>query len=221
MSLIKLEQIKKTFYINQKELPILRGIDLTVEQGEMLAIVGTSGSGKSTLMNIIGCMDRPTSGTYFLKGRDVAALDDDQLSALRNESIGFVFQQFHLISYATAYENVILPTTYSDKKIKNLKQKAVSLLESIGMGHRLYSKPSQLSGGEQQRVAIARALMNEPEIILADEPTGALDSVTAGEIIEIFRQLSRLGKTVIIVTHDGNIASSCERVIKISDGIII
>lgn len=221
MSLIQLQQIKKSFYIDQKELQILRGIDLTVERGEMLAIVGTSGSGKSTLMNIIGCMDKPTAGKYLLNNTDVASLNDDELSSLRNRSIGFVFQLFHLVAYATALENVILPTTYSDRKLKHLKHRAVELLEGVGMGHRLNNRPSQLSGGEQQRVAIARALVNEPDIILADEPTGALDSKTAGEIIDIFQQLNKAGTTVIIVTHDLNIANSCRRIIKISDGIII
>ncbi|GAB4435155.1 MAG: ABC transporter ATP-binding protein [bacterium] len=219
--LIKLIDIKKSFFIENRELPILRGVNLEVMKGDLVSIIGASGSGKSTLMNIIGLMDKPTSGSYYLDGRDVSAFSDDELSSLRNRYIGFVFQQFHLIPYATALENVIVPTIYSEKPLKDVKHKAIKLLQSLNMGERINNRPNQLSGGEQQRVAIARALVNEPEIILADEPTGALDSKTSQEIMEIFLQLNQQGKTVIIITHDPNIANICKRVVKISDGIVI
>ena len=172
-------------------------------------------------MNIIGLMDKPTSGSYLLQGKDVSLLSDDELSTLRNQYIGFVFQQFHLIPYASAIENVIVPTIYSDKTLDDVKQRAIKLLQDVNMGSRIHNKPTQLSGGEQQRVAIARALINNPEIILADEPTGALDSKTAREIIDIFLDLNKDGKTVIIITHDINIAKLCKKVVKISDGIVI
>lgn len=219
--LIKLIDIKKSFLIDSKEIQILKGINLTIYEGDFIAIIGASGSGKSTLMNIIGCMDRPTSGSYYLAGRDVLSLTDDELSLIRNEFIGFVFQQFHLIPYAKAIENVILPTIYSRKEQKHIKQRAIELLNMVKMGHRLNSKPNQLSGGEQQRVAIARALINDPKIILADEPTGALDTQTSHEIMDIFENLNKQGKTVIIITHELNIAERCKKIIKLSDGVII
>ncbi len=219
--LIKLSDIKKSFFIDSKEIQVLRGINLTINQGDFVAIIGASGSGKSTLMNIIGCMDRPSSGKYFLNNRDIFSLTDDELSLIRNEYIGFVFQQFHLISYATALENVILPTIYSRQEQKNIRQRAVELLNMVNMGHRINSRPSQLSGGEQQRVSIARALINNPQIILADEPTGALDSKTSKEIMDIFTALNDRGKTVIIITHESDIAARCKKIIKISDGIIV
>ncbi len=221
LPLIQLKDIKKSFFIGNRELAILRGVNLELYRGDLLSIIGTSGSGKSTLMNILGLMDRASSGTYLLEGKDVSSLNDDELSSLRNQYIGFVFQQFHLIPYASALENVIIPTIYSDKSLKDVKQKAVKLLQALNMGTRINNKPTQLSGGEQQRVAIARALINDPEIILADEPTGALDSQTSKEIMEIFLELNRQGKTVVIITHDTNIANMCKKTIKISDGIII
>jgi len=221
LPLIQLKDIKKSFFVGNRELPILRGINLELYKGDMLSIIGTSGSGKTTLMNIIGLMDRASSGTYLLEGKDVSSLTDDELSSLRNQYIGFVFQQFHLIPYATALENVIVPTIYSDKPLKDVKQKAIKLLQELNMGNRINNKPTQLSGGEQQRVAIARALINDPEIILADEPTGALDSKTSHEIMDIFLELNRQGKTVVIITHDINIANMCKKIVKISDGIII
>lgn len=219
--LIKLQDIKKSFFIQNRELQILKGISLEIMKGELISIIGASGSGKSTLMNIIGLMDRASSGTYFLEGKEVSSLSDDELSALRNRYIGFVFQQFHLIPYASALENVIVPSIYSDKPVRDVKHKAIKLLEKLSIGDRINNKPSQLSGGEQQRVAIARALINDPEIILADEPTGALDSKTSKEIMDIFLELNKGGKTVVIITHDPNIANMCKRVIKISDGVII
>ncbi|MCX7991769.1 MAG: ABC transporter ATP-binding protein [Proteobacteria bacterium] len=219
--LIKLIDIKKTFFVDSKEIEILKGINLTIYEGDFVAIIGASGSGKSTLMNIIGCMDRPTSGQYYLAGRDVLSLNDDELSFLRNEFIGFVFQQFHLIGYAKAIENVILPTIYSRQDQKNVKHRAIELLKMVNMEHRINSKPNQLSGGEQQRVAIARALINNPQIILADEPTGALDSKTSNEIMDIFTNLNNNGKTIIIITHEKDIAGRAKKIIKISDGIIV
>jgi len=219
--LIKLIDIKKNFLIDSKEIQVLKGINLTIYEGDFVAIIGASGSGKSTLMNIIGCMDKPTSGKYFLSGKDVLSLNDDELSFLRNEFIGFVFQQFHLIPYAKAIENVMLPTIYSRQDQKNVKQRAIELLKMVRMEHRINSKPNQLSGGEQQRVAIARALINNPQIILADEPTGALDSKTSNEIMDIFTNLNNEGKTVIIITHEADIAERCKKIIKISDGIIV
>lgn len=221
LPLIQLKDIKKSFFIGNRELAILRGVNLEIHRGDLLSIIGTSGSGKSTLMNIIGLMDKASYGTYLLEGKDVSSLTDDELSSLRNQYIGFVFQQFHLIPYATAIENVIIPTIYSDKPLKDVRQKATRLLQNLNMGNRINNKPTQLSGGEQQRVAIARALINDPEIILADEPTGALDSKTSKEIMEIFLELNRQGKTVVIITHDTNIANMCKKIIKISDGIII
>lgn len=219
--LIKLIDIKKSFFIENRELQILKGINLEVFKGELVSIIGTSGSGKTTLMNIIGLMDRPSSGTYLLDGKDVATLSDDEQSILRNRYIGFVFQQFHLIPYASALENVILPTIYAERPPKDVKARAIKLLQNLNLGERINNKPNQLSGGEQQRVAIARALINDPEIILADEPTGALDSKTSEEIMDIFLELNRQGKTVIIITHDPDIAGKCKRIVKISDGIIV
>lgn len=221
LPIIKLTDIKKSFFIENRELRILQGVNLEVARGDIISIIGTSGSGKSTLMNIIGLMDKATSGSYHLDGKDVSSLSDDDLSSLRNRYIGFVFQQFHLIPYATALENVIVPTIYSEKPIKDVKNKAIKLLQNLNMGERINNRPNQLSGGEQQRVAIARALINDPEIILADEPTGALDSKTSEEIMQIFLQLNGQGKTVVIITHDPNIAAICKKVIKISDGIVI
>lgn len=219
--LIKLIDIKKSFLIDSKNIEVLKGINLTIYEGDFVAIVGTSGSGKSTLMNIIGCMDRPSSGQYFLSGKEVLSLNDDELSYLRNEFIGFVFQQFHLIPYAKAIENVILPTIYSRQQQKNVKQRAMELLKMVNIDHRINSKPNQLSGGEQQRVAIARALINNPQIILADEPTGALDSKTSSEIMDIFTKLNNQGKTIIIITHENEIAERCKKIIKINDGLLV
>jgi putative ABC transport system ATP-binding protein len=219
--LIKLINIKKSFFIGNKEIEVLKGINLDIYPNDSIAIIGQSGSGKTTLMNIIGCMDRATSGTYLFKGKDITTFSDDELSSIRNESIGFVFQQFHLIPYITSIDNVILPTIYSKKNITDVKNKAIKLLTELGMGDRIYNKPTQLSGGQQQRVAIARALINDPEIILADEPTGALDTKTSEEIMDILTDLNKKGKTLIIITHEPYIAKRCKKIIRISDGKIV
>ncbi len=219
--IIKLINIRKSFFIGNKEIEVLKGINLDIYPNDFIAIIGQSGSGKTTLMNIIGCMDRATSGTYLFKGRDITTFSDDELSSIRNESIGFVFQQFHLIPYITTFDNVILPTIYSKKNIVDIKNKAIKLLTELGMGDKIYNKPTQLSGGQQQRVAIARALINDPEIILADEPTGALDTKTSEEIMDILTDLNEKGKTLIIITHELDVAKRCKKIIRISDGNIV
>jgi len=218
LSLIKLQNIVKIYKTADIETEVLKGVNLTIEEGEFICIMGVSGSGKTTLMNIIGCLDTPTSGKYLFKGKDISSLDDDTLSKIRNEHIGFVFQQFYLIQYLTAKENVLVPTLYSSKDIP--EDRAIFLLEKVGMKDKMNLKPSQLSGGQQQRVAIARALINDPELIIADEPTGALDRKTAFEIMDIFSSLNKEGKTILMVTHDPEIAKYAGRIIYIEDGNI-
>ncbi|WP_457635382.1 ABC transporter ATP-binding protein [Persephonella sp.] len=218
--IIKLENITKVYQTAGIKTQALRGINLTVYEGEFLSIMGASGSGKTTLMNIIGCLDIPTSGKYYLLGKDVSKLDDDHLSQIRNEYIGFVFQQFFLIPYLTALENILVPVVYSKKSFSQKETEAENILGMLGLKDKKNNKPSQLSGGQQQRVAIGRALINDPQLILADEPTGALDSKTAKEIMEIFVDLNKKGKTIILITHDPTIASYAHRIIKISDGKI-
>ncbi len=218
--IIKLENIKKVYENYGVKTEVLKGINLIIRKGEFVAIVGVSGSGKTTLMNIIGCLDTPTEGKYYLEGKDVSKLDDDQLSEIRNKYIGFVFQNFYLIPYLTALENVIVPTIYAKNPPKNPEKRAKELLKQVNLEDKINYKPNQLSGGQQQRVAIARALINNPEIILADEPTGALDRKTAKEIMSIFKDLHKKGKTIIIVTHDPEIANQAERIIHIEDGRI-
>ncbi|MCG6553409.1 MAG: ABC transporter ATP-binding protein [Candidatus Magnetominusculus sp. LBB02] len=198
----------------------LKDVSLTVERGAFTAIMGASGSGKTTLMNIIGCLDTPTSGTYILNGMDVSTMDDDQLSAVRNKTIGFVFQNFFLLHYATVLENVLLPTLYVDTLRHDLKDKAMEMLQIVGLKDRALFKPRQLSGGQQQRTAIARALINDPDLIICDEPTGQLDSNTASEIMKILTKLNEKGKTIIVVTHDANIAAYAGSTIVIKDGLI-
>jgi len=220
MPIISLKNIKKIYTLGERKIEVLKGINLDVEKGEFLAIMGVSGSGKSTLLNIIGLMDMPTSGEYYLMGKLVNQLEDEKLSQLRNAYIGFVFQQFYLIEYLNALENVLLPLLYSNKSFPKPKQRAKILLDKVGLSGRYSSKPSQLSGGEQQRVAIARALINDPEIILADEPTGQLDYQTANSIMDIFEQLNKEGKTIILVTHDPEMAARAKRIVKIKDGKI-
>ena len=202
------------------DVEVLKGVHLSIEKGEFVAIMGTSGSGKTTLLNIMGCLDVPTSGRYTLADREVSNLTDDQLSEIRNEHIGFVFQNFYLLPYATVLENVLLPTLYVSSRKDNAEKHAMNLLRTVGLEGRAKFKPNQLSGGEQQRVAIARALINEPELLLADEPTGQLDSKTATEIVSLLKKMNEEGKTVVLITHESVIASYAKRIIQIKDGII-
>ena len=218
---IRLENVNKIYETAGIKTHALKDINLTIYEGEFVAIMGASGSGKTTLMNIMGCLDTPTSGKYYLMGKDVSTLDDDHLSEIRNQYIGFVFQQFFLIPYLTAYENILVPVIYSKYNFKEKEKEAEEILEKIGLKDKKNHKPNQLSGGQQQRVAIGRALINNPELILADEPTGALDSKTAQEIMRIFVDLNKSGKTIVLITHDPNVASYAQRIVKISDGKII
>ena len=221
MSLISLRNIDKTYGQGANQQRVLEDIQLEIQAGEFVAIMGSSGSGKSTLMNIIGLLDKPTTGEYQFDARNVANLSDDDLARLRNQAIGFVFQQFFLLPRWTAIENVALPLSYRKNPEKNSEQAAIAMLEKVGMSQRLHYTPNQLSGGQQQRVAIARALVGLPKVILADEPTGALDSKTGQEVMSLFHQLNREDKTtVIIVTHDASVAEQCQRVIRIRDGRI-
>ncbi len=212
-----LTDIKKTYHVGEINVEVLRGINLEIKRGEFIAIMGASGSGKTTLLNIIGCLDRPTSGRYILAGKEVSALTDEELSEIRNRHIGFVFQNFYLLPYATVLENVLLPTLY---RSSGSSHDAMEILRLVGLSDRARFKPNQLSGGQQQRVAIARALINDPDIILADEPTGQLDSSTAKEIMNLLRELNTRGKTIILVTHDNNIASYSKKIIYMKDGLI-
>lgn len=224
-----LSGITKTFFQQEggkdggssSGIEVLKGITLDVNHGEFVALQGTSGSGKSTLLHIIGLLDRPTSGSYQLLGQDAASLDDDKQSDLRNLALGFVFQSFYLIPYATALENVILPGLYSGKSRAELTERAEALMEQVGLADRMSFKPSRLSGGQQQRVAMARALLNEPQIILADEPTGQLDSTTSSEIMKLFHAVHAAGRTMVLVTHDENVAREAGRIIRLHDGKII
>ncbi len=222
MPLCVLEQVKKTYTIGEQDVEVLKGIDLRIDHGEFTAIMGPSGSGKTTLMNILGCLDVPTSGEYILADNVVTHLTDDELSVLRNEHIGFVFQNFYLMPYATVLENVLLPTLYVEKqKEGSPAKKAMEILDLVGLKDRAKFKPNQLSGGQQQRVAIARALINNPEMILADEPTGQLDSKTAGEILGLLSRMNERGKTVIVITHDPATAAYAKRTIHLRDGLIV
>ena len=216
--MIELENVTKIYRMGKVEVPALRGVSLTIEPGEMLAIIGASGSGKSTLMNIIGFLDQLTSGSYTFEGTDVSRLNDNRLAVMRNKEIGFVFQEYNLLSRASAVANVELPLIYGDGSHK--RQRALEALERVGLSARANHKPTELSGGEQQRVAIARALVNNPAIILADEPTGNLDSAVTAEIVAIFRQLNQDGITVIMVTHEMDVAAQAKRTIRLLDGQI-
>ncbi len=216
--MIKLENITKIYRMGKVEVPALRGVNLNIQQGDMVAIIGASGSGKSTLMNIIGFLDKPTLGIYIFDGADVSRLNDNQLAVMRNKKMGFVFQEYNLLSRVSALSNVELPLIYSGSRQK--RKQAMAALERVGLGARAKHKPTELSGGEQQRVAIARALVNNPSIILADEPTGNLDSVSTDQIISVFRNLNQEGITVVLVTHEMDIAKQTQRIIRLYDGKI-
>jgi len=218
--LIDVQNLKKTYLLGDIEVPAVRGINMSIEANEYLAIMGPSGSGKSTLMNIIGCLDVPTEGSYILDDKDVSQLNDDELAEIRNKKIGFVFQTFNLLPRADALHNVELPLIYSGATRVKRRQMAEQALEKVGLADRMDHKPSELSGGQRQRVAIARALVNDPAIILADEPTGNLDSNTGEEIMEIFEQLHNAGNTIILITHEEYIANHSKRVIRLLDGLV-
>jgi putative ABC transport system ATP-binding protein len=217
---IQIEQLKKTYHLGKVEVEALRGVSFEINSGDFVSIMGPSGSGKSTLMHIMGCLDYPTGGKYFLSGQDVSKLNDNQLALFRNQKIGFVFQQFNLLPKATILKNVELPLTYNNTHSKNKKRFAVQALEEVGLGDRLKHRPNEISGGQKQRVAIARALINHPSIILADEPTGNLDSKTGGDIMEIIKKLHDDGNTIILVTHEPEIARYGKRIIYLKDGVI-
>ena len=218
--LIDVKNLEKTYQLGDIMVPAVRGINLSIEKNEYLAIMGPSGSGKSTLMNIIGCLDVPTKGTYVLDNKDVSKMNDDELAEIRNRKIGFVFQTFNLLPRADALHNVELPLIYSGTARANRRKMAEKALEKVGLAERMHHKPSELSGGQRQRVAIARALVNNPAIILADEPTGNLDSNTGEEIMEIFEQLHAAGNTIILITHEEYIANHSQRVVRLLDGLI-
>lgn len=219
--LIRLENLVKIYDTGALKVMGLKKINLTIRRGEFVAIMGQSGSGKSTLMNILGCLDRPTMGHYYLDGVDIASLSSDEVSAIRNRKIGFVFQSFNLISRTSALKNVELPMTYARKSKKERRERAIELLERVGLGQRVGHMPNELSGGQRQRVAIARALANEPPLILADEPTGNLDTAASVEIMELFSRLHKEGATVVVVTHEEDIAEFTGRIIRFRDGQII
>jgi putative ABC transport system ATP-binding protein len=219
--MIQIEDLTKVFAMGENEVRALDGVSFSIEKGEMIAIMGPSGSGKSTLMSIVGCLDVPTSGSYVLDDSPVEKMNDAQLAEVRSRKIGFVFQQFNLLSRTSALENVLLPLSYTGMSARACREKALAALEMVGLKERVKHHPSELSGGQQQRVAIARALVNDPAILIADEPTGALDSKTGAEIMELFQNLHReLGQTVIMVTHDSFIARHTDRIIRIADGCI-
>ena len=218
--ILSLQNIFKDYNQEKLVVPVLKDINLTVEEGEYVAIMGPSGSGKTTLMNIIGCLDKPTSGMYELAGEDVLKLRDKELSDLRLRSIGFVFQSFHLMPRESALENVALPLSYAGVRKKERKERATKALERVGLGDRIHFRPTQLSGGQKQRVAIARAMVNNPKILLADEPTGALDSKSGEQIMELFAKLNEEGVTIVMITHDPKIAANAKRIVRIIDGEI-
>ncbi len=219
--MVKIEKVEKIYRNGSNALRVLKGINFNVEKGEFVAIMGPSGSGKSTLMNIIGCLDKATNGRYILDGEDVSNLNEDQLSGVRNNKIGFVFQSFNLLPKLTALDNVCLPMIYSKIHKHDRVERAIKSLESVGLGDRMHHRPNELSGGQKQRVAIARALVNNPRIILADEPTGNLDSKSEAEIMQIFKELNDKGVTIIMVTHEHEIGIQCKRIITLKDGEIV
>lgn len=220
-SAIDLRDIRKTYENGPLKVPVLHGLTFTIDRGEYVAIMGPSGSGKSTLMNIIGCLDRPTSGTYVLDGVDVSELDDNALAELRLRKLGFVFQGFNLLARTDALKNVALPLFYAGVPAKRRMERAQQALDEVGIGDRGHHQPSQLSGGQQQRVAIARALINDPAVLLADEPTGNLDSRTSDDIMALFERLHAGGRTIVMVTHDPSVAKNAQRVVRLLDGLVV
>jgi ABC-type lipoprotein export system ATPase subunit len=223
MELIKLENLTKTYHVGEIDVPVLKGITLTIDRGEMVALMGTSGSGKTTLMNVLGCLDRPTSGKYWLDGQEISRMSNDQRAMIRNKKIGFVFQNFNLLPRTSAVDQVIMPLAYTAQNLseRECRERAEVLLRRVGLGDRMDHEPSQLSGGQQQRVAIARALVNHPPLLFADEPTGNLDSKTSVEILHMFQKLNAEdGITIILVTHDAEVAAHAKRTIRIRDGLI-
>ncbi len=218
---IEIKELYKDYLLGDVEVKVLRGIDLTVEKGDFLSVMGPSGSGKSTLMNIIGCLDIPTSGQYLLDGTDISRLSSDSLAEIRNSRIGFIFQNFNLIPRTSALENVELPMIYSSNNQKEIRDRALESLDKVGLSDRVDHTPAQLSGGQQQRVAIARAIINDPSIILADEPTGNLDSTTSEEVLKILTDLNSSGKTIVMITHEDEVAAITKRTIRIRDGQVI
>lgn len=220
-TVIQIKDLKKRYQIGDQEIYALRGVSLAIEEGDFVAIMGPSGSGKSSMMNVIGCLDKPTSGEFYLDGYPVSQAKDDELADIRNRKIGFVFQNFHLLPRTTAVENVELPLLYGGIPAKERRERAIQALIDVGLAERLNNKPNELSGGQQQRVSIARALVNDPVILLADEPTGALDTRTSEEIMGIFQHLNDAGKTVILVTHEPDIAEYAKRIVRFRDGQIV
>lgn len=219
-SIINLENINKSYFMGMQAIPVLKGINLDIFKNEYVALMGPSGSGKSTLMNILGCLDSPTSGSYILNGRDVSKMPDNDLAGVRNKDIGFIFQQFNLLPRLTAVGNVALPLVYAGVGKKERTERAMEVLSKVGLADRSHHKPNELSGGQIQRVAIARALINDPAIILADEPTGNLDSKTSVEVMDIFGKIQAAGNTVVLVTHEEDIAAYARRVVRLRDGLI-
>jgi putative ABC transport system ATP-binding protein len=219
-AIIHLENIGKNYYMGKQALQVLKGIDLDIQKNEYVALMGPSGSGKSTLMNILGCLDSPTGGLYVLNGHDVSKMEDNDLADIRNKEIGFVFQQFNLLPRLTAVDNVALPLVYAGVPKKRRTEIAMEVLSKVGLADRSHHKPNELSGGQSQRVAIARALVNNPSIILADEPTGNLDSKTSIEIMDIFGKIQQAGNTVVLVTHEEDIANHAHRIVRLRDGVI-
>ena len=218
--MIQVEDVHKSYDLGETFVHALRGVSFSIKVGEFVSIMGPSGSGKSTLMNIVGCLDTPSKGTYFLNDRNVGNLDEEQLAGIRNEEIGFVFQKFHLLPRSSALENVALPLKYASVKQSERLTRAEEVLDKVGLSNRLTHKPTELSGGEQQRVAIARALVNSPSILFADEPTGNLDSKTGHQVLEIFKDLNKRGQTIVVITHEREIAEQSQRTITIKDGEI-
>lgn len=219
--MIDLKNITKTYDMGSVQVQVLRGISLYVDEGEFISIIGPSGSGKSTLMNMIGCLDVPTTGEYYLDGKEISTYNEKQLSKIRNQKIGFIFQKFNLLPKLSAFENVELPLIYRNMNNKERKKRSIEALEKVGLSDRMNHKPTELSGGQQQRVAIARALAGDPPVLLADEPTGNLDSKSGSDVMNIIRQLSSEGKTIVLITHDNEIARAAQRTITIKDGLLL